>query len=58
MIRKQLYITVRQSKEIKKIAKRMDLTFSDAIRRILDYYLENDKAEDIVFMRALDDTDE
>lgn len=51
MIRKQIYMTQRQDKELKKISKETGLSVADIIRRILDYYLENEKAKNISLMK-------
>ncbi len=52
MVRKQLYVTQRQDKELRKISKETGLPFADIVRRILDYYLENGKAKDISLMKV------
>lgn len=47
-----MYLTTKQDKEIKKIAKEAGLAFADVVRRILDYYIENERMKDITLMRV------
>ena len=43
MKRTQIYLTIIQMKKLKQKALDKDISLSELIRRILDYYLDNDK---------------
>jgi len=43
MRRTEMYLTAVQYKSVKKEADKREITFSEMIRKIIDYYLERDK---------------
>lgn len=52
MIRKQMYFTDYQDKEIRKASKKTGLSFSDIVRRCLDYCIHNNRIEYISTMKS------
>ena len=55
MIRTQIQLTAQQSKRVKELARRQDITMAEVIRRALDRELQNDylPAEDEIRTRAI-----
>lgn len=54
MVRKQIHFTEKEDKELRGLSKKTGLPFADIVRRILDFYIENDLIEDISTMKIVD----
>lgn len=57
MIRKQWYLTKKQDAVLKKLKKEYDLPITEIIRRVLDYFINNEDIRKIVTMEIINKKD-